>query len=272
MLSRTLFVAIASGLVAFVTAFLLSVPSRTGAVDEPASPPGPETVAERATLEKLVAEGLPEVVDEAPSVTASVLPIRSPASATASRAAPLWESAKARDAEWDSFPRPKWSFASHVRWGPQRIGAADLYRHPELNPLDRYIPPAVRETLDALVQAYRPRLANVHALYTKTSFKEFDAAVAKGLGERSSVRVPMREGRFAVQLPDGFHNGVVRVDARGATLVDRKHLPVTTKVLEYRRFLALELGGHIVNWFERMGLCPSKQASELLSQIAAPIK
>lgn len=268
MLPKTLFVAIASGLVAFAIAFLLSVPSRAGAADGPASPPGPETAAERTALEKLVAAELPDV---GPLVAAA--PASSDAVGAASGSAPAAAvAAQDQDAEWKSFPRPDWRFVVRMRWAPERIRAADLYRHPDLNPLDRYVPPALRESLAALVQAYRPRLVNIRALYTKTSNKELESAIAKGLGERSNVRVPMGDGTFAVQLPANFQRGVVRIDAQGAVLVDRKHLPVTTKVSEYRRFVALELGGQIVNWFERAGLCSSKRAAELLARIAAPVK
>ena len=267
MLPRTHVLATAFGLVAFFVAFWLSYEGPgllTG--DDAPIPPAPETAAEQAELLDLAARA--EVAAGA-SVMARLDSLLPSGAATLDL---VGVEPAEEDSEWKGLPRSKWRFSRRVWWTPEKIRAIDLFRHVELNPLDKYVPPELRQGLQMLVDAHRQRLVQTASLKNRVRRKEVELAIERGTARRYAKWVRTIDGRSALRLPDNDGGDILHVDSEGGILVKKKYLPVSSKVREYEQFLALELGGQIVNWFEQMGLCSSSDSSRLLGQLFSRVK
>jgi len=178
---------------------------------------------------------------------------------------------------WDGLPRLAWSFARHVTARPDLVVATDLYRHRELNPLDKRFGKVAAAELDALVSHYHQQIVALKAQRRSVRTTEVKDALKAGFDEdEEQVEDPdagvpagvIKEGRVG-----SFRRAGVRV-LTGQTLrfIPMRKLPQTKATWDYQGFIALEMAGAITNWFQSMGLLDSKGARLLLEQASTMVE
>ena len=209
---------------------------------------------------------------------------------------PLADSATRRDDEWNALPRTSFLLIDRIV-GSKRIEASELYRNTNLNPGDRYIGKAMRDSLIVLLEPLVKGLLEAKDLEMSTATNELQALIAAGRARVKDLKNP--EGLTAVELrslrerqervaksieqstgqkvdpseiifPVEMFKGQV---PHSYTVRDGKvfsagisDLPTTDSIVELRNLLFMETASRIMDWFVMNGCLSQEKKQQVLDE------
>ena len=184
------------------------------------------------------------------------------------------------DASWSQYPRSSWNLVSRFRLRPDSIRAEELLRHVEVNPADTYVELLHRSLLEALCNYFAPRLREAQELVSRAHAAEVPQLMRAGKTTAFNL-VTQREAGGGVTIaiprdidtnPDGSEVLAVSFPSAGEAQglrAPKSLMPLTQEAEQYRRFLAAEFGGHVMNWAANAGINSFHNAIQVVEALSA---
>lgn len=200
-----------------------------------------------------------------------------------------------KDEQWERFPRSAFSFSTALGRHPQGLEARSLFRHKDLNPLDRYVGPDSRSILSKGMDLYRARIEEADTLQRRLSISEFqklkkDNRLATrsleqmrqdltpeelAIQQRAEAKIRAANGgkdpAYPVIVPSLLFKDQRKPHAYESTSSGQllsatlEELPATEEAVRLRDFITMEYGAFILTWFaENTGL-PTARYVDMLS-------
>jgi len=191
------------------------------------------------------------------------------------------------DGQWQLFPRCEQGFVDLVLFNTATLGADMLYRHVELNPMDKYLQPRERSYLSTVVTDYKRLIIDLEALEVATLERESDLMIAAGAARQITdkdyvttqptseeieqekdpmVKAALKSGPIRVY---NFERGEdVSTTRNGVRYHMRSSgMPVTRLVRVASLYVKQECAAIIINYCLSIGVCPSTRAEEMYKDL-----